>query len=346
MNGAEVPADVDRRWMRRARELAARADHRTSPNPMVGAVVLDRDGALAGEGYHERPGLQHAERAALEAAGERARHGTLYVTLEPCAHQGRTPPCTDAVSAAGIDRVVVAMVDPDPQVSGRGIEKLLSGGISVEVGLEEAEARRLNEFYIKHRTTGRPFVSAKFAASLDGKIATRTGESRWITGEEARAHAHRLRHFHDAVLVGVGTVLNDDPELTARFDGARQPLRVVLDSRGRTPPAAKVRNDRAETMIVANGHDLPALLDQLGGRGILSLLVEGGAHVHGSFFGQGLVDRVYAYVAPIIIGGSEAPSPVGDPGFSALEDALRLTRPRVTPLGSDTLLEADVHRTG
>ncbi len=327
--------------MARAIALAARAFYRTSPNPMVGAVVVDAHGELAGEGYHHRAGAPHAEVEALAAAGERARDGTLYVSLEPCVHQGRTPPCVEAVVTAGLRRVVVAMLDPDARVGGRGVEQLREAGIRVEVGLLEERARRLNEFYIKHRTTGRPFVSIKFAASLDGKIATRTGHSRWITGPVARAHAHRLRHRHDAILVGVNTVLRDDPALTARFPGARQPLKVVLDAHGRTPATAKVRDGR---LLIDSGHDLPGLLDRLGSMGILSLLVEGGATVHGSFFDAGLVDRVYAYLAPIVVGGREAPSAVAGRGPDLLTDSLRLHHPRVRRLGDDLLIVGDVHR--
>jgi diaminohydroxyphosphoribosylaminopyrimidine deaminase/5-amino-6-(5-phosphoribosylamino)uracil reductase len=327
--------------MARAIALAARARHRTSPNPMVGAVVVDARGEPAGEGYHRRPGAPHAEVEALRAAGERARGGTLYVSLEPCVHQGRTPPCTEAVVAAGLRRVVVAMLDPDPRVSGRGLERLREAGIEVELGPLEARARKLNEFYVKHRSTGRPFVSVKFAASLDGKIATRTGHSRWITGPLARAHAHRLRHRHDAILVGVNTVLRDDPALTARFPGARQPLKIVLDSRGRTPPTARVRDGR---FLIDGGRDLPGLLDRLGSMGIISLLVEGGATVHGSFFDAGLVDRVYAYLAPIVVGGREAPSAVGGRGPAVVTESLRLHRLRIQRLGDDLLIVGDVHR--
>jgi len=327
--------------MARAIALAARASYRTSPNPMVGAVVVDARGEPVGEGYHRRPGAPHAEAEAIVAAGERARGGTLYVSLEPCAHQGRTPPCVEAIVAAGLRRVVVAMLDPDPRVRGRGVERLREAGIGVDVGPLEARARRLNEFYVKHRSTGRPFVSVKFAASLDGKIATRTGHSRWITGPAARAHAHRLRHRHDAILVGVNTVLRDDPALTARFPGAPQPLKIVLDSRGRTPTTAKVREGR---LLIDRGRDLPGLLDRLGSMGIISLLVEGGATVHGSFFDAGLVDRVYAYLAPVIVGGREAPSAVGGRGPAAVTESLRLHRLHVERLGEDLLIVGDVHR--
>jgi diaminohydroxyphosphoribosylaminopyrimidine deaminase / 5-amino-6-(5-phosphoribosylamino)uracil reductase len=326
--------------MARAIQLAGRADYRTSPNPMVGAVVLDATGAAAGEGYHVRAGEAHAEVMALRAAGDRARAGTLYVTLEPCAHHGRTPPCVDAIVAAGLRRVVVAMPDPDHKVAGRGVGRLREAGIEVEVGAMEAEARRLNAFYVKHRTSGRPFVSVKFAASLDGRIATRTGDSRWITGEAARAHAHRLRHQHDAILVGVGTVVRDDPELTARFPGARQPTKVVLEGGRRTPPGARVR--QGAPLLVDDGRDLPGLLDRLGRMDLLSVLVEGGAAVHGSFFDHGLVDRVYAYLSPTIIGGADAPGAVGGSGPASIARALRLANVEVARLGDDLLISGDV----
>jgi diaminohydroxyphosphoribosylaminopyrimidine deaminase / 5-amino-6-(5-phosphoribosylamino)uracil reductase len=358
--------------MRRALELAARARHRTSPNPMVGAIVLDRSGEFAGEGFHARAGEPHAERQALERAGTGARGGTLYVTLEPCSHQGRTPPCADAVVAAGISRVVVAMVDPDPRVAGQGISRMTKAGIAVEVGLEENEARRLNRFYVKHRTTGLPWVTARFGTSLDGKIATATGESRWITSEAARLESHRLRQEHDAILVGAGTVVADDPELTNRLpEAARQPLRVVLDSTLRIPPKAKVltgletsptlvvttaqanekavaelRRSGAEVVAVgATGPeqrtDLRQLLQLLGDRGILSVLVEGGAEVNGAFFDDHLVDGVVAFLAPVIIGGKEAPSAVGGRGAQALADAFRLTGLEVARIGDDLMISGE-----
>jgi diaminohydroxyphosphoribosylaminopyrimidine deaminase/5-amino-6-(5-phosphoribosylamino)uracil reductase len=328
--------------MRRALRLAARADYRTSPNPMVGAVVLDGSERLAGEGFTSPwLGGPHAEVNALRAAGDRARAGTAYVTLEPCCHQGRTPPCTGALIESGVRRVVVAIRDPDPRVNGAGIAALEEAGIEVTEGVESGPAARLNVFYLKHRTTGRPFVTAKFAASLDGRIATRSGDSRWITGEQARAHAHRLRHKHDAILVGVNTVLADDPELSARFKGARQPLKVILDSRGRTPPTAKAM---AGEHLVDGGRDLPGLLERLGGMGIMSLLIEGGATVHGSFLDAGLVDRVFAYVSPVVIGGTEAPAAVGGAGPAALKDAYRLGDVTTRRLGPDLVISGYVHR--
>jgi diaminohydroxyphosphoribosylaminopyrimidine deaminase/5-amino-6-(5-phosphoribosylamino)uracil reductase len=334
--------DADREWMARALRLARRADFRTSPNPMVGCVVVE-NGVAIGEGLHERAGAPHAEVMALRGAGERARGATAYVTLEPCSHQGRTPPCTQALLAAGIWRVVVAMLDPDPRERGRGVRLLREGGVHVDVGVGEEQAAELNRAYAHHRLTGRPLVSAKFASSLDGRIATRTGESRWITGEEARRHVHRLRHEHDAILVGVATVLADDPVLDARFPDARQPLKVVLDSRGRTPATARVRLGPAP-LLIDPGDDLTALLERLGDRGVLSLLVEGGSRVLGSFFDAGLVDRVYVYLNPSVIGGDGAPAAVGGVGPATLGERPRLVRVGTERLGDDILVRGDVHR--
>lgn len=332
---------------------------------MVGAVVVDASGLMAGEGFHRQAGEPHAEEEALAAAGERARAGTLYVNLEPCAHFHRTPSCAQAAIEAGVSRVVVSMADPDERVQGAGLRMLESAGIETAVGVLEERAKRLNEFYIKHRLTGRPFVTAKFAMSLDGKIATRTGESRWITGEEARADGHRLRHVHDAILVGVNTVIADDPELTARIEGQdpRQPLRVVLDSQLRIRQSARIvgantviattkagRVGAAEVLRLPATADarvnLPALLDELGRRGILSLLVEGGGEVHASFFGAGLVDKVHAYVALRLIGGRQAPGPLAGEGVEHLAASTQLTDVDFVRLGNDLLITGyvDVHR--
>ncbi len=359
--------------MRRALELAARADYLTSPNPMVGSIVLDPSGELAGEGFHARAGEAHAEKVALDRAGAHARGGTLYVTLEPCSHQGRTPPCADAVIAAGVRRVVIAMEDPDPRVAGSGIARLRAAGIKVEVGAEAEAARHLNRFYIKHRTTGLPWVTVKFGSSLDGRISTSSGESRWITGEPARQEGHRLRQRHDAILVGAGTIVADDPELTNRLpDAVRQPLRVVLDSTLRIPSAAKVLDQlRAPTLVVTTERapqtaratigaaaevatvtaagpqrrvDLGRLLLLLGSRNILSVLVEGGAEINGAFFDAGLVDGVVAFLAPVVIGGRAAPGAVGGEGVSRLADAHRLENLLVRRIGDDLIIEGDVHR--
>jgi diaminohydroxyphosphoribosylaminopyrimidine deaminase / 5-amino-6-(5-phosphoribosylamino)uracil reductase len=332
---------------------------------MVGAVVLDDAGHLAGEGYHRRAGEPHAEQEALEEAGDRAHGGTLYVNLEPCAHLHRTPSCAEAIILAGVKRVVISMADPDERVRGAGIAKLEASGVETVIGVHEERAQRLNEFYVKHRLTGRPFVSAKFAMSLDGKIATRTGESRWITSEESRTHGHRLRHIHDAILVGVNTVLADDPELTARAEGedVRQPLRVILDSQLRTRMSAKAVGPNtliattrpglmgaAEVLRLPAASDgrvaLPPLLDELGKRGILSVLVEGGSEVHASFFAQGLVDKVHAYIAPRLIGGRQALGPIGGAGVDRLVEAVPLRELDATRLGADLLVTGyvDVHR--
>jgi len=332
---------------------------------MVGAVVLDAEGHVAGEGYHREAGQPHAEEEALSAAGDRARDGTLYVNLEPCAHEHRTRSCAQLVIDAGVHRVVVSMTDPDERVRGAGLRMLEAAGIEIEVGVHEERAQKLNEFYVKHRLTGRPFVTVKFAMSLDGKIATRTGESQWITGEEARAHAHRLRHMHDAVLVGVNTVIADDPELTVRIPGdrLRQPLRIVLDSQLRIRQSARIvgpntliattrqgRVGAAEVIRLPAAADgrvaLPALLDELGQRRVLSLLVEGGAEIHASFFAEGLVDKVYAYVAPRLIGGKEAPGPLGGAGVDYLAGSTQLHELDFARLGDDLVITGytDVHR--
>jgi len=356
-------SSADLHWSARALELAAKADFRTSPNPMVGAVVLDKEGRVAGEGYHRAKGRPHAEEEALEQAGDRAKGGTLYVNLEPCTHAHREPCCADAVIESGVYRVVISMPDPDERMRGAGIKALENAGVRTTVGVHQPRAERLNEFYVKHRHTGRPFVTAKFAMSLDGKIATRTGESRWISGEESRLHAHRVRHQHDAILVGINTVVADDPELSARLDGLdpRQPLRIVLDSSLRIRQSARVvgtntmiattrpgRVGLAEVLKLPATQEgrvsLPDLLDELGRRDILSVLVEGGAEVHAAFFRAGLVDKVYAYIAPRLIGGGEAPGPVGGEGIALLSEATRLTDVDVARLGDDVLIGGYVHR--
>jgi len=351
--------------MRQALELARRGAGATSPNPIVGAVVV-ADGEIVGRGHHPRAGEPHAEVFALRDAGPRARGATLYVTLEPCAHWGRTPPCTEAVIEAGIRRVVVAMVDPDRQVSGRGLRRLREAGIDTRVGVGEDEARALNEAYAKHRTAGLPFVTAKWAMTLDGRIATRSGDSRWISGEASRALVHEMRAASDAILVGIGTVLRDDPALTARVPAAaRHPRRVVLDSTLRIPLDARVlardgtpvlvaTTDRArpearralEAMgveVLGAGRpdgrvDLAALLRELGRRDVLSLLVEGGSAVLGGFADGGLIDKVVAFVAPLLVGGP-APAPVGGAGVDTLVQAWRLTRTTVRQVAEDIVVE-------
>jgi diaminohydroxyphosphoribosylaminopyrimidine deaminase/5-amino-6-(5-phosphoribosylamino)uracil reductase len=355
---------------------ARRARGWSSPNPPVGAVVV-RDGAIVGRGHTQPPGQAHAEVMALRQAGPAARGADLYVTLEPCGHHGRTPPCTAAIIAAGIARVHVALRDPNPAVDGAGLAQLAAAGIDVTLGDGAAAAAELCEGFATHILTGRPLVIAKYAMSLDGRIATATGQSRWITGPTARAHLHRLRATVDAILAGAGTVLADDPLLTARVPAAEtpvhQPLRVVLDSAGRLPLAARLfdpalpgrtlvaTTDRMpadrRAALAARGVEvltlpatpagvaLPELLDALGRRGVTSLLVEGGARVHAAFFAAGLVHKVLAYIAPVIIGGAAAPGPVAGAGAPALAAAPRLTRPALERLGPDLLLTAYVPAT-
>src|SRR5579884_688987 len=306
--------DEDLAAMGRALALAASVRTRTSPNPWVGCVVVAGDAWF--EGATEPPGGPHAEAVALAAAGDRARGATLYATLEPCAHHGRTPPCAQAVVDAGVARVVLATIDPDPQVAGRGVEFLRSNGVQVEVGVREAEAALQLAPYLKHRRTGRPWVVLKLAATFDGRIAAPDGSSRWLTGEEARADAHRLRAASDAVLVGAGTVRADDPELTVRTDPPpeRQPLRVVL---GRAPAEA-----RARPLVELSGE--PAeVLAELGRRQVLQVLVEGGSKVAAAFHRSGLVDRYVLYLAPALAGGDDAPGLFAGPGAPTLADIWR-----------------------
>jgi diaminohydroxyphosphoribosylaminopyrimidine deaminase/5-amino-6-(5-phosphoribosylamino)uracil reductase len=350
--------------MQRALDLARNGPY-TSPNPTVGAVIVS-SGETVAEGVTERPPGRHAETVALAAAGDRARGATMYVTLEPCNHHGRTPPCTQAIIDAGIAEVHYAVADPDRKGKG-GHATLEAAGVRVLAGEGEDEARRINEAFFKHRETGLPFVIAKFAASLDGRIGAASGDSRWVSGPETRAWAHRLRTRIDAILVGSDTVIIDDPELTARPDDTlaeRQPMRVVVDSRGRIPPMARVLAGPSPTLVATtaeappswravieaqgaeilvfpskDGHvDLRALLEELGRRDILTLLVEGGGVIHGGFFDAGLVDKVHAVIAPIIVGASEAPAAVAGRGAYRMAEALRLGDVTVERLGQDILV--------
>ncbi len=354
-------------FIERALELAARGAGFVEPNPMVGAVVV-RDGAVVGEGFHERFGGAHAEVNALAAAGTAARGATLYVTLEPCCHHGKTPPCTEAIIAAGIARVVAAMADPFDRVAGGGFQRLRDAGIEVEVGCMQAAARRLNAPYLKLIATGMPYVHAKWAMTLDGKIATASGESKWISGPESRRVAHELRGRMDAIVVGIGTVLADDPLLTARPPGPRTALRVVLDSRGRLPAASHLARtardlpvlvavtDQAPTSLTSvlselgcevlplprgeRGIEADSLLRELGRRRLTNVLVEGGGAVLGSFFDADQVDEVHAFVAPKLFGGASARSPLAGQGRPRIADAGRFEVSEVLRLGDDCLIRA------
>jgi diaminohydroxyphosphoribosylaminopyrimidine deaminase/5-amino-6-(5-phosphoribosylamino)uracil reductase len=349
--------------MTRAMKLAERGRGYVEPNPLVGAVVVQGD-RLVGEGWHERFGGAHAEVIALNQAGSASSGATLFVTLEPCCHFGKTPPCTEAILKAGIKRVVAAMTDPFPQVAGKGAARLREAGIIVDLGVAQSDAQRINAPYFKLLRTGRPYVHAKWAMTLDGKIATRTGDSRWITGEGARRHAHELRGRMDAVIVGIGTVLADNPRLTVRPPGPRTPVRIVLDSQVRLPDncqlaatswdtpvlvvtaselpprASKLQDLGCEilTLPSSNGRpDITKLLNELGRRQMTNVLVEGGAEVLGSFFDARAVDEVHAFIAPRIAGGN-AKTAVAGLGVAKIADALNLAKWKVEQIDSDVLI--------
>jgi diaminohydroxyphosphoribosylaminopyrimidine deaminase/5-amino-6-(5-phosphoribosylamino)uracil reductase len=352
--------ETDRRLMHRALELAAQGIGQVSPGPLVGCVIASSEGEVLGEGFYLYEQLKHAETYALEQAGARADGATAYVSLEPHAHYGRTPPCADALIKAGIARVLAPVEDPNPKVSGKGFQHLRAAGIEVSVGLLAAAAAKLNEKYLHFTRTGRPFVHLKLAVSLDGKIATRTGDSRWITGAESRAQAHELRHEYDAILIGAGTARADDPLLTDRSGRKRRrPLvRVVLDEALTIPPQSQLLKTASTAPVLifggnsapaveseapgvevvrdsASGRDLSLVLDELAKRAIQSVLVEGGANVAGNFLDAGLVNKVTVFIAPKIIGGQEAPAAVGGNGADTLVQAIDLEDVVVTPRGQD-----------
>jgi diaminohydroxyphosphoribosylaminopyrimidine deaminase/5-amino-6-(5-phosphoribosylamino)uracil reductase len=367
--------EPDEAWMARAVALAEGGRGATSPNPMVGAVLV-RDQRVVGEGFHQAAGRAHAEAVALAAAGAAAEGATCYVTLEPCAHHGRTPPCADALVAAGVARVVVAMADPDPRVDGAGLVRLRAAGMTVAVGVGAGPAAEQNAAYLTHRRLGRPRITLKAAASLDGKVAAPDGTSQWITGPAARADAHRLRAEADAVAVGAGTALADDPRLTVRLPGhaGRQPLRVLVDAAGRVGAGGHLFDGEAETLVattpaapaaavdawkaagaevlicpsapVGQGVDLDDLGRALGERGVLELLVEGGPRLQASLWAVGLADRLVWYLAPLAIGGDGAPGLLGGPGAATLAEAHRLRLASVDRLGDDLRLVAYPRPTG
>ena len=358
-------------YMRRALELAGVAEGRTRPNPAVGAVLV-RDGEIVGEGYHPQAGLPHAEIYALRAAGALARSADLYVTLEPCSHHGRTGPCADAVLAAGVARVFVGTQDPNPQVAGRGIARLREGGVAVEVGVLEADCRRMIAPFAKHVTVGTPYVILKSAVTLDGQTATVGGESQWISNAESRAEVHRLRDRIDAVMVGAGTVLRDDPKLTTRLPtGGRDAMRIVVDSRLRIPEEAallhlessaptviattagasatkrqRLESLGAQVLVVgadAEGRvDLRQLMVQLGAMDVQSILLEGGAELNAAALRCGIVDRAMIFVAPLLLGGHGGKGIFAGTGVERLCEATSLTEIRVRRFGDDTLIEGEV----
>ena len=356
----------DEEFMKLALRLARKGLGRTRPNPPVGSVVV-KGGRIAGKGYHEKAGTPHAEVVALWEAGKRAEGATLYVTLEPCCHHGRTPPCVDAIIRAKIKRVVIGFVDPNPRVSGKGIEALRREGIEVTSGVLKEDCDRLIEFYRKYITTGIPFVTLKLAATLDGRIATKTGDSRWITSPESRRYVHRLRDIYDCVVVGTGTVRRDDPELTVRLVKGRNPARaLVAEGLAGIKPSLKIfRADGSERFVFTTkeadrrkkdnlkglgvevvevrktkeGVSLKAVLKELGKRGITSVIIEGGSRLAASALREGIVDRLIFFVAPLIIGADGVPA-VRGLGVEDLSDAVRLEDVRIRRFGPDIMVEA------
>ncbi len=364
---------LDKKYMTMALELAAKAKGGTSPNPMVGAVVV-KNGRIIASGWHKKAGEPHAEAIALRKAGSAAKGATLYVTLEPCSHTNkRTPPCTPLVIQSGVRRVVVAMIDPNPRVSGSGIKTLKKAGVAVVPGVLESEARNLNEAFVKHITTGMPFVTLKIAQTLDGKTATASGESKWITGEKARTEGHLLRSSNDAILVGVNTVLKDNPSLTARIPKGRDPVRVVVDSTLRTPVNAKIitqkspagtiiatlataqkakmeklRNAGAEVLLVKSRGgrvDLRDLMKKLGVRGIMSVLIEGGAEVHASAIASGIADKIVVFIAPTLMTGRDSLCSIGGISPARLSRAVRLHDVTIRQIGGDFMVEGYLRKT-
>lgn len=351
-----------------ALKLAQKGCGFVAPNPMVGAVIV-KDGRVIGQGYHERYGDLHAERNALKSCRESAEGATMYVTLEPCCHHGKQPPCTDAILEARIARVVVGSGDPNPLVAGKGIGILKDRGVLVSEHVLEEECRKLNEVFFHYIQTKLPYVVMKYAMTMDGKIAAFTGESKWITGEEARAHVHAQRHRYTAIMAGVGTVLSDDPLLTCRMEGGKNPVRIVCDSRLSTPLSSKLVKTAGEVRTILatcreddgrysdferagcqilkvgkkNGRvDLKELMTALGQSGIDSILLEGGGTLNWSALESGIVKKVQAYLAPKLFGGETAKSPVGGAGFPSPDTGVKLKNSRILRLGEDFLIESEV----
>lgn len=358
----------DRKFMRRAIELAKKGEGFTSPNPMVGAVIV-KDGRIIGEGYHERYGGLHAERNALASVTESPKGAVIYVTLEPCCHYGKQPPCVDAILEAGIARVVTGSDDPNPLVAGKGFKRLIEHGVEVTTHVEKEACDALNPVFFHYIQTGLPYVAMKYAMTMDGKIAAYTGQSKWITGEEARAFVQKLRHRYTGIMAGAGTVLADDPRLTCRIPGARQPVRIICDTRLRIPSDANVVETAKEiptilaicqadpdrirpfeekgcqvlTLPEEDGHvDLRALMRELGKRQIDSILLEGGGTLNWSALKSGIVQKVYCFTAPKLFGGIDAGTPVEGRGVASPGEAFPLTHLKVTQVGEDLLIEGEV----
>ncbi|WP_139343285.1 bifunctional diaminohydroxyphosphoribosylaminopyrimidine deaminase/5-amino-6-(5-phosphoribosylamino)uracil reductase RibD [Virgibacillus siamensis] len=355
----------DEYYMQIALNLARAVSGQTSPNPPVGAVVV-KNGEILGFGAHLKAGEAHAEVHALQMAGERSGGATIYVTLEPCSHHGRTPPCADLIVKNGISRTVVAATDPNKKVAGQGLEKLRKAGIEVKQGVLEKEANAVNAAFFHFIQTKKPYVTVKSAVSLDGKTATHTGDSKWVTGEAARLDVHQYRHMHDAILVGVNTVITDNPSLTARLpNGRKNPIRIILDTSLKTPLDATILNDgKAETWIFTKSVvsdvaeksyaekesvtivrleklDVESVLQYLGRHGIMSLFVEGGAAVNGSFLESGYINQLITYMAPKLIGGQAAPTSFAGNGFSYMKDTLEMVIRHVEMIGNDIRIVAE-----
>lgn len=362
-------------YMRRALCLARLAMGYTSPNPAVGAVIV-KDDVVVGRGYTQPAGSDHAEVMALRQAGDKAKGATMYITLEPCCHYGSTPPCTQAIIGAGISKAHIALLDSNPLVSGRGVEELNKAGIKTYIGVHNEAAHEINEAYIKFITTGLPFIIAKFAMSLDGKIATKTGASQWISNEEARKYVHFLRHTTDAIMVGVNTVIADNPRLTARGSCGKggepktQPLRLVVDSTGKSPLDAQLFKQPGKTLLAAVAPfdaekkmkfnqigvevlelpaveglvDLEELFKVIGKRNIVTVLVEGGSKLLGHLFDHNLVDKVLVFISPIIIGGGDAKTAIGGNGVATVSDALSLSHVTIKNFGDNILVSGYVNK--
>ncbi len=341
----------DKKYISGAIALASAAKGRTNPNPCVGAVVV-KAGRIVGKGYHRHAGGPHAEVYALKQAGKRARGATLYVSLEPCRHYGKTPPCVDMIKEYGIRRVVAAMKDPNPLNNGKGLAALRRSGIKAESGIMREEARELNRPFIKYMEEKMPFVIVKAAQTLDGKIATRTGDSKWVSNEVSRRFAHKLRSEADAVIVGANTVVRDDPLLTARIRGGKvkQPLRVVLAGRKGIPEASRVLHSKGgEALVIMPDKktgkvDLKGLLRKLAGRGVMSVLIEGGGEAIASAFRQKVVDKVYFFIAPKISGGREAKTSVEGEGIAKMKDSIGISGIKLHDMDGDILIEGYVRR--
>ncbi|WP_394239483.1 bifunctional diaminohydroxyphosphoribosylaminopyrimidine deaminase/5-amino-6-(5-phosphoribosylamino)uracil reductase RibD [Niallia oryzisoli] len=356
----------DHYFMKLALDLASTAKGKTNPNPLVGAIIV-KDGMIVGSGLHRKAGEPHAEVHAFHMAGDHAKGATLYVTLEPCSHFGKTPPCANLVKESGVSRVVIAMKDPNPLVAGRGIKIIEDAGIEVEVGVLEQEARRLNERFIHNMLTQMPFVISKVAMTLDGKIAAYNGHSKWVSGEASRQKVHYLRNEVDAILVGIGTVLADDPMLTTRIpEGGKNPIRIIIDSELRTPLDAKITDcTEAETWIFTQegvdeekeaaflakgvqvysapkgeGLDLTFILKQLFELGITDVLVEGGGEVNSAFLREGLINKFQVYIAPKVLGGRHSLTPFTGKDVETMDDAVGLEFDSVEHIGDDLLITA------